>query len=455
VRFRTRVALASAVAVAAAVLTIAGSAYLLTRSQLINQVDESLDGRAGGLLRAAAGAPLGRPIAQHLLPNISEALGRPSGNFDTLYGQILKPDGTLVTLGESGPQLPIDDSTLSVQSGKAERAFASVWVEDEHVRMVSMPLPAGDVLQVARSLEETDAALRALAGQLMLAGVLGLMLAGAAGLAVASRATRPIAELSAAADHVASTADLDARLTVEGDDELSQLARRFNAMLTALKTSKTMQHQLVRDASHELRTPLTALRMNIDLLRRAPDIDPDTRTLIVGEISTEIDELTALVTELVDTATDSRPHIPFAQVTLSEIAEAAAADARRRSQRSIIVEADGSVVSGIRSELIRAVANLVGNAIKWSDLEADVVIKIESGTVAVVDQGVGIGSEDVEHIFERFYRTDEARQTPGSGLGLSIVQRVAQEHGGSVFAQSTPGEGSRIGFTLPTTSPGA
>jgi two-component system, OmpR family, sensor histidine kinase MprB len=453
VTFRTRVALASAAAVAAAVLLVAASAYFLTRTQLVNQVDESLDGRASGLLRAAAGAPRGRPIAAHLLPNVAETLGRPPGNFDTLYGQILKPDGSLITLGASDPQLPIDESTLAVQQGKTGRAFSSVWIGDEHVRMVSMPLPGGDVLQIARSLEETDATLRALAGQLTIAGVVGLVLAGAAGLAVASRATRPIAELSAAAEHVASTSDFDARLTVHGDDELSRLANRFNAMLSALKASKSTQHRLVRDASHELRTPLTALRMNADLLVRAPDIEPETRVLIIGEIATEIDELATLVTELVDTATDSLPEAPHVPVVLADVAETAAADARRRSQRTIAVEADESVVSGIRSELVRAVGNLIGNAIKWSASDSGIRIEIKSGTVTVIDEGIGMGEDELGHIFERFYRTAGARQTPGSGLGLSIVKRIATEHGGSVFAESTRGEGSRIGFTVPPISP--
>ncbi|GBE24160.1 signal transduction histidine-protein kinase/phosphatase MprB [bacterium BMS3Bbin02] len=452
-KFRTRVALASAAAVAAAVLLVAGSAYFLTRTQLVNQVDKSLDGRASSLLRAAAGAPRGRPIAAHLLPNVAESLGRPPGNFDTLYGQILKADGSLITLGDSDPQLPIDESTLAVQQGKAGRTFSSVWIGEEHVRMVSMPLPGGDVLQIARSLEETDAALRALAGQLTIAGIVGLLLAGAAGLAVASRATRPIAELSAAAEHVASTSDLDARLAVHGDDELSQLARRFNAMLSALKTSKSTQHRLVRDASHELRTPLTALRMNIDLLVRAPDIEPSTRVLIISEISTEIDELTTLVTELVDTATDSLPETPYVPVLLADVAETAATDARRRSQRTIAVEADESVVSGIRSELVRAVSNLIGNAIKWSAPDTGIRIDIKSGAVTVIDKGIGMEEDELGHIFERFYRTTGARQTPGSGLGLSIVKRIATEHGGSVFAESTPGKGSRIGFTVPPISP--
>lgn len=454
-RFRTRVALATAAAVAAAVLLVAASAYLFTQKELINQVDASLDGRASGLLRAAAGTPRGRPIAAHLLPNVSEALGRPPGNFDTLYGQILKPDGVLITLGELAPQLPIDETTLAVQRGDVNRAFTSVWIDDEHVRMVSMPLPRGDVLQIARSLEETDAALRALAGRLILSGFVGLLLAAAAGLIVASRATRPIAELSAAADHVASTSDLDARISVEGDDELSQLASRFNAMLSALKSSKATQHQLVRDASHELRTPLTALRMNVDLLERAPDIEPETRRLIVGEISTEIGELTALVTELVDTATDSLPEMPFTPVLLADVAQTAAADARRRSQRTIVVKDDGSLVLGSRPELVRAIGNLIGNAIKWSDADTAIRIEIETGSVTVIDEGTGISGDELGHIFERFYRTTEARQIPGSGLGLSIVERIVTDHGGFVFAESTLGEGSRIGFTIPPVAPEA
>ena len=454
--FRTRVALASSAAVAVAVLLVSWSAYLFTQRELVNQIDTSLDERASqasSALREAGPAPGERLLARHLFPTIVEAFNRPRGNFDTWYGQVLSLDGTITSIGEFGPILPVDGSASLVRQGSATRAFESVWAEGEHVRMISIAVPSGAVLQFARSLTETDETLSALANRLALAGAVGLGLAGAAGVAVASRATRPIAELSAAAEHVASTNDLDARLTVSGNDELAQLATRFNEMLAALKSSKAVQHQLVRDASHELRTPLTALRMNADLLDRAPDIDADTRRQIVSEMSTEIQELTVLVTELVDTATDSRDEIAFTDVSLAEVAETAAADARRRSHRTIVVTADDSVVHGIRIELGRAIANLVQNATKWSGAKTDIHIEVAAGVVTVIDEGTGVRAEELEKIFDRFYRTAEARQTAGSGLGLSIVKRIAEDHDGAVHAASTFGVGSRIGFSVPTKVP--
>jgi two-component system sensor histidine kinase MprB len=165
-----------------------------------------------------------------------------------------------------------------------------------------------------------------------------------------------------------------------------------------------------------------------------------------------------MVNELVELATDRRSEEPVVRVALREVAEQVAERARRRTDRVITVTADGSEVEGRRAGLDRALGNLVENAAKFAGggpaAAAPIEITVAAGRVQVDDRGPGIPEADLGHIFDRFYRTAEARSQPGSGLGLSIVHDVVIGHGGSVFAANRPGGGASIGFVLPLAPPG-
>ena len=138
---------------------------------------------------------------------------------------------------------------------------------------------------------------------------------------------------------------------------------------------------------------------------------------------------------------------------IADIADRVAARAHRRTGREVTVDADRSIVVVRRTALERALANLVDNALKFQESgAAPVEIVVRHGTVTVLDRGPGLLPEDIPHLFDRFYRSLNARSRPGSGLGLSIVRDVAERHGGTVFARSREGGGSEIGFTLPVVS---
>jgi two-component system sensor histidine kinase MprB len=137
------------------------------------------------------------------------------------------------------------------------------------------------------------------------------------------------------------------------------------------------------------------------------------------------------------------------EVVLGELVERAATRARRRSGREIVVSADGSVVMGRPGALERAVTNLLDNATKFDASGGPIRVDVTSGTVAVSDGGPGIPEPDLPLVFDRFYRSADARSRPGSGLGLAIVRDVAEAHGGTVFATGREGGGARVGFTVP------
>ena len=168
--------------------------------------------------------------------------------------------------------------------------------------MITASLRNGGAVQIARKVSETDDVLDVLRTRLVIIALAGIALAALAAWLVMRRATRPIEQLTDTAEHIAETQDLTTPIPVKGDDEVGRLAASFNTMLVALDTSREQQQRLVIDASHELRTPLTAVRTNIDFLGRAPTLDAEERAQLISETRLELDELTNLVSEMVELA---------------------------------------------------------------------------------------------------------------------------------------------------------
>jgi two-component system, OmpR family, sensor histidine kinase MprB len=154
------------------------------------------------------------------------------------------------------------------------------------------------------------------------------------------------------------------------------------------------------------------------------------------------------VNELVELATDGRDDELVQPVRLADVAERAAARARRRFNREVIVDADDSLLDARPNALERAMQNLVDNACKFAP-DGPVEVSVFQGLVVVRDHGPGLVADDIPHLFDRFYRSVEMRSKPGSGLGLSIVKSIVEGHGGQVFARNADGGGAEIGFALP------
>jgi two-component system sensor histidine kinase MprB len=303
-------------------------------------------------------------------------------------------------------------------------------------------------VQIARPLTEVDAALTGLAAALFAFGTVGVLLAAGAGLLIARSALKPIDELAEAAEHVAETQDLGARIEIVSNDEVGRLAKEFNAMLAALETSRQEQQRLVRDTGHELRTPLTALRTNIELLGRAPGLTNEQRSELISAAEAEVKDLSSLVGEVVDLASDRYTEGPTEDLLLDEIVAACVERAKRRFDVEILLEAEPSPVKGRPVALSRAVDNLLDNAVKWGAEDGPIDVEVAGGRVTVRDHGPGIDDDDRDQVFDRFYRSATARSMPGSGLGLSIVKKVVEAHGGEVFAETARDGGAIVGFDL-------
>lgn len=360
--------------------------------------------------------------------------------------QVLAPDGSV--LGGAGRGLPVEQQDLALLD---RRGFMirTIQIDDQSYRMITRHIEGGGVVQVARSLATTEALLSNVRTETVTVGAIMSALAAAVGWGIAQRTTRPLRKLTSSVEEVAATEDLATPVTLDRSDEIGRLSEEFDRLLKTLGASRDQQQRLVQDAAHELRTPLTSVRANIDFLERAADLDPADRQSTLASIKAELAELSSILAEVVELATESRGEAGFDAVDLAAVADSALAQFALRSDRPVVRELEPTVVFGDSAALERAAKNLIENADKYSPAGLAITVRVSDGSLAVADQGPGIALEDRERIFDRFYRSDRDRSAPGSGLGLAIVAKAANEHGGSVWAREATGGGAEVGFTVP------
>jgi two-component system, OmpR family, sensor histidine kinase MprB len=459
--FRRRISIAAAAAVAVAIAIAAVSAYFIVRAELRGQIDDSLRQiavRAGGVPVISGGpvirhAPLPGPIPLPSRGRQKLAVPAPEPGGAPGYVQLVTREGHVVAPGPPEEQIPPDATTLSTAAGQTAENLRDETVNGVHVRVLTTQLDKGVALQVARPLTETDDVLARLRWILLAVAGGGIAVAAALGAAVGRTALAPLRRLGGTVDEVRATGDLSRRVPIDGDDELSRLGVRFNEMIEALGRSVGAQRQLVADASHELRTPLTSLRTNIELLSRNGAVPEFERERALDEARAQLEELTVLVGDVVELARDGETQADVEEVRLDVLVEQALQRARRHAPAvRFEAELEPTTVRAAPERLERAVANLLDNAGKWSPAGSTVEVEVANGEVVVRDHGPGIDSEDLPHVFDRFYRAPSARGTPGSGLGLAIVRQIAESNGGSVVAEQAEGGGARLRLRLWTSS---
>jgi two-component system, OmpR family, sensor histidine kinase MprB len=437
--FRRRLTVASAAAVAMAIALSSVVFFVAVRAQLRGQVDGSLRDQAGEVSAKLTGQPVGPSDTEALPPFV----GSPSETV--VYWELRTPSGQML-VPQFSPHLGIpivgvaDHPVLRDQTANAT-----------HYRTYTVSLGGGYALLLARPLTEVDAALRRLALLLVGIAVIGVGTAIAIGTFITRAVVGPVAELTDTAERVSATGDLSYRIDVPATaDELSRLARTFNTMLEALEDSVASQRRLVADASHELRTPITSVRTNIDLLVSGRITDPDELDRLVADVRSQLEELSALVGDLVDLARGGEPLAVRQPVHLDQVTEDALDRARRLwPDVEFCAEVEPTVVSGDPSLLGRAVSNLLENAAKYGGRDGGVAVEVRDGVVRVRDRGAGFEPQDLPHVFDRFYRAAGARGMPGSGLGLAIVRQVAEAHGGRAVAENASDGGAIVRLEVP------
>jgi two-component system, OmpR family, sensor histidine kinase MprB len=440
--------------VGVAILIAALVCYVVVRNQLRGQVDDALKGQAVLVQHEGNYA-----LDGGFLPGLpANAGGRAP------YEQVVAVDGA-VLINQGGVALPVDPTTMSVATGQLGSDFEDATVGGIRMRVYTFHGTAqsgGQVepvaVQLARPLESVDHILSNLRLILTLLFAGGIALAAALGRLAARRVLAPLGEVAQAAQHIGETEDLTGRIQIRADDEVGQLATRFNSMLDRLESSRAAldesvraQRQLVADASHELRTPVTSLRTNIEVLLAGGELEPEDRRRLLADVVEQSEELSALVGDLIELARGDQPPGPAEDVRLDRVVSESLARARRNSPEiEFVARLEPVIVDGSPERLGRAVNNLLDNAARHSPPGGTVEVKVDADGVVVRDHGSGVADDDLPYVFDRFFRGTNSRGRQGTGLGLAIVRQVTEQHGGHVAAANAPGGGASFTLHLPT-----
>lgn len=446
-RWRIAVALGALAALATAVACL--GAYLSTRDQLRDGLDRVMRAEA---LEIGAGPDdsiadeVEGDVGGGVVRGAAEGRCPPAALFPSAAAAQISDAGVVSVCLPRGPLLP----AVGAVPAMGEVAFRSVTIDGTPYRVSATPFHLGGVLQLARTEEADHGVLAALRTRLALVTILVTAGAALVGWLIARRLVQPVLALRDAAQRIAVDDDLTRPVPVRSSGEIRDLAASFTSMVDALATSREQQRRLVADASHEMRTPLTSLTANLDLLDRFERLRPDERPEVLAAVRADVDDLTLLMTELVDLAADRTRDEAVISVDLADLADAVGTRARRRTGRTITVVTDQpAAVLGRPVMLERALGNLVDNADKYSPVDAPIEIVVTGASMRVVDHGPGITPSERGLAFERFWRADTARNRPGSGLGLAIVHQIVSRHHGTVTIDETPGGGATLTVDLP------
>lgn len=439
----------TAAAMAVAIALAAFACWFVVRDRLYDQVRDSLGGGPPNVVNPQQRYVSCDPTAQAALDRAVAANAvddrRFPGGFDKWDVQLITADTVCFPLSSTRIiKTTAADLAVLGTHGYSYRDGEYANGEPAMVRRSAVTMNVdgvtGQYVQlVAASTESVQTSLRELAFVLMGVAALGVVGAGFTGRLVARSALKPVDRLTDVVEHIARTEEVGATIPVHGSDEIARLSTSFNSMSTALLNSRERQTRLIADAGHELRTPLTSLRTNVDLLIRSDDtgrpLPAATRAKLLGNMKAQMQELTLLIGDLLQLSRpdSARPPQALAVVALHEIADRALERARLRGPGLVFnVAVHPWYVHGDAAALERAVINLLDNAVKYSPPGGAVDVSLLDGRLSVRDHGPGIPSDELQYVFDRFWRSPSSRQLPGSGLGLSIVAQTVRDTGGEV-----------------------
>lgn len=446
------VSLAALVLVAFAV-----AIYLYLSRGLLNAIDTSLRNHAERIAQAV-GHPSeteepSQPGVLILAPQFVSVVDRDGKVTD----QILDPEGHEVPVIK--PALERAANDWNPQYNEASLS------ETEHVRIITWPARDEDgevfFVVVGQSLRDIQRAQRQLLLLLAIANPVALLLAGLGGFWLANQALKPVDRLTRAAERI-GRGNLSERVEEpRSGDEIGRLAATFNRMISRLEQAFDRERRFTADASHELKTPLAVLRGDIEVTLRR-ERSPEEYQRVLKSNLEEIEQLTKLTDDLLTLARSDadRSVLDLEEVRLDLLAGDACAYISPLAGAAGVAltydEPDSAVtIEGDQKRLKQLLVNLLDNAIKYTPAggSARLALTVEdsSAIIEVSDTGRGIPATALPHVFERFYRQTDPRDSrvTGFGLGLAISKWIADAHGGSIRVESREGEGSRFTVRLP------
>jgi heavy metal sensor kinase len=466
---RTRLALSYSLFFAGVLLLMIGGVYWLVRQTLLSAVSQELAATAeliqqdfadsAGLL---SGYFTDSEVLLRALPPRIDGLETPA-----FYVQVSDFAGKFRISSASlrGQQLPLDpaDQDAALAGKSSTRTFT---LGRGRVIQIAAPLRTGGVvvgvLQVAQPLRSVDQTLQVLLEGLAVMGLSALLTAVRGGVWIVGRSLRPVNEITSTARQIFQASDLARRVPgAAAADEIGALADTINAMLERLDSLFTAQRRFVADVSHELRTPLTAMRGHLELLQRGVVRDGADRAEVTADLLREVNRLGRMANDLLLMAqAEVGLQLRWAPLALDDLVLEVVRELRPLAEGVGLRPqlAEQVAISGDRDRIKQALINLVANALQHSPAGGTVTVALDQDGAAaylrVHDSGPGIATEDLPRVFERFYRADRARaqRAGGAGIGLAIVQWVAQSHGGDVSVESSLGCGATFIIRLPLPS---
>ncbi len=413
----------------------------------------------------------GEQAQQALQPLVRGELARDSVHLLDSTGQALD-----VAINEQSPTLPISTE------GMAELQTGTAWMEisqGEDSRWLIFNLPvitevgsstAGSagpnvigIVQLARSLADRDRSLHSMGITLVVGSFATTVLAFGAGWLLAGTTLKPIQKITETAQEIGRSQDFSSRVEHDGpNDELGRLATTFNSMLARLQGSYQqlahaleVQRDFVADVSHELRTPLTTVRGNLALMKHDPPLPADEQAEILDDLIAESARLSRLISDLLTLArADAGHRLPVAPVEVESIVDDVCRQAHLLApEREVTCDLQAPTPSSANEDALKQVLLiLMDNAIKHGEGPIRVATR-ESDRhilISVHDSGPGMPKDLQDRVFDRFYRGDASRTTPGFGLGLSIARSLTEAQEGTISMESQCGVGSTFVIELPT-----
>jgi signal transduction histidine kinase len=433
-------------------LVFAAAVIYVFNAMLFDQIDKTLETSAKVIISEIKLTSLGR-----VEPDLSSA----DINSD-VYVQVWGLDNQIqssLRVLEGFSNQPFD--RVALRNGSP--IYREVRDGGKHLRVFSVPLVQGGhkiwVLQLAIDLNNVDQARLGLTSILSVILVVAVLFSGIVAWFTLGRTLKPLKAITVTAEQINKADDLSRRIPYRGPetDEIGNLVSSFNQTLERLEALFTSQQRLLADVSHELRTPLTVIKGNVDLMRRMKILDDESLT----SIDQEAGRLTRLVGGLLLLAQAESGRLALnmkpveLDLLLTEVFQEmnilAGAKVRVR-----LNEIDQALVNGDRDRLKQVLINLTANAIQYTPQGGEVFLSLEKigeqARIICRDTGPGIPSEDLPHIFERFYRAEKSRtrgRTTGFGLGLSIANWIVEKHGGRIEVDSKEGKGTTFAIWLP------
>ncbi len=442
---------------ALALVIFAVAIYLSFSRGLLNTIDTSLGNHAERIAQA-----VGHPSATEEASQPGVLILVPQ------FVSVLNKDGKITDqiLDGEGHEVPITRAALDrvLKDWKPEYDEVDL-SESEHARTITWPARDEDgelfYVVVGQSLKDVERAQKQLLLLLAIANPVALLLASIGGLWLANKALRPVDRLTRAAERI-GRGNLSERVEEpRSHDEIGRLAETFNQMIGRLEQAFERERRFTADASHELKTPLAVLRGDIEVALRR-ERSPDEYKRVLQSNLEEIARLTKLTEDLLTLArSDANESVlELEDVELDRLASEARAYIAPLADSagvSLTYQAPDTaiVVEGDQKRLKQLLVNLLDNAIKYTPDggSANLSLGSENSTavIEVKDTGRGIPAAAVPHIFERFYRQTDPRDTKvtGFGLGLAISKWIVDAHGGSIEARSIEGEGTSFIIRLP------